>query len=130
MNERFSAVEAKLEEVNPRAEIVALSEWVTRLESRTDPSAEKALISNNIVIQGLIQGDLVALEAVEYFIREEFGLSNAVADVREIDRYFDNLKILIVKLNSRAIRDDIMEQKSKLRQRKVYIEYELSPGEQ
>lgn len=102
---------------------------VAKLQRRME-AQEKALISNNIVIKGLVRGALPAIEAVENFIHEEFGLINAVADVRELDRYFNNLKILIVKLNGRAIKDDIMKQKSKLGQRKVYIEHELSSVEQ
>lgn len=146
INERLTKVEAKIEDINPQEEIAALSERVSRLENRPANNVapdnaevlqlkkrlelqEKAALANNIIIKDLERGENSLLESVVHFLHAEFGVSNAVWDVRETSMKFNNVKTIVVKLNSRHVKEEIMRQKSKLGRRKIFIEHELSSTE-
>lgn len=140
---KFSSIESKIEESSQREEIAALSERVSRLENRPATqnrgdngetarllkrleSQEKNMKINNPIIKGLERDDQSVFVRVESFLHDEFGVVNAVADVRELG---SKSNLLVVSLHSRFIKDDIMRQKSKLGKRKVYIEHDLTTSE-
>ncbi|XP_011688394.1 PREDICTED: uncharacterized protein PF11_0207-like [Wasmannia auropunctata] len=104
---------------------------VTRAEVRqlkkVIEEKERKERKNNLVIRGLKRGEGDWRETAKDFLAKEFGVKEGVKRIQIVGK--EGREAIIVEMSGWELKEEIMKEKKKLGNRRIYIDHDLTPEE-